>query len=106
MNMNIKINTLKLRMFLGKLPEILVKKYLLVLILIILINVLFSIFIFYKYDFQVQEKHIQLEKDSLILEQEVLSKIIKILDQKQQRFEQVESKTYPDLFRPQSELIE
>lgn len=99
--MNIKINILKLKIFLGKLPEILVKKYLLVLVLIILINALFGLFIFYKYDFQVLKKHIELEDGSLILKQELLSKIIKILDQKQQRFEQIESKIYPDLFRPQ-----
>jgi len=98
--MNIKMNTLKLRMFLGKLCEILAKKCLLILALIILMNALFGAFIFYKYDFQAQKSEIEITEQTLILEHELLSKIIKLLDQKQQRFEQVEFKIYPDLFRP------
>lgn len=97
--MKIKINITKLKKSLKKLPEILINKAPLFLFLGILFEILIGVFIFYQYSFLVQKKDIVITEKPLILEQELLSKILKELEQRKVKFEQADSEEHPDLFR-------
>jgi len=103
--MKIKIDTLKLKKLLKALPDVLVNNFVLLLFFVILFDALLGAFVFYQYSFLSQRKVVEVPQAPPILKESLLSEVLKELEERENRFEETELKTYPDLFRTE-QLVE
>jgi hypothetical protein len=96
-----KKNKEKLRKLVFKLAE----NFLLSTLVLISLAFLLGAFIFYKYSYLPEKKIPQITPKTLEFEEGLFQKIVEIWEFRQQKFDEVGSKEYPDLFQPSS-LIE
>lgn len=94
-----KIKLTKVKSFLKKLPKVLARKPFLVLFGLIFLALIFGAFVFYQFCFLPERKEISLEEEDLKFEEELCQEFLKNLEEREKRFQQTESKIYPNPFR-------
>lgn len=96
----IKLNKLAiLKYFLKKLPRFLAINAFLVSLGLILLALIISGFIFYKYSFLVSQREPGNSEKPVYFQEKIFRDISKIWEARKKRFEEADSKEYPDLFK-------
>lgn len=69
---------------------------------LILVALIFGGFVFYKYSFLVEKKGAEILEKPLFFDEATFREILKIWQERQKKFEEAESKEYPNPFSPPS----
>jgi len=91
---------------LGRIPRILAEKTFLTFIAFLILALIISAFIFYKDVFLIKRKQPEISEKPLQFKQDVLERILKKWEIRQKKFEEANSKQYPNPFQgpvPQGE---
>ena len=89
----------KIEVFLKKLPKILGEKAFLTYLGLLILALILGGFIFYQYNILAKKTEVQITEKLLRFEEEVYNKVLKIWQEKEEKFEGADLKKYPDPFR-------
>jgi len=87
----------KIRDFLPKIPRILVQHFFITLFFLLILDLILTGVLFYKY--YLQEKDLELQVQTLGLNEKLLNDILEEWQKREEIFKSVDSKQYLDLFR-------
>jgi len=87
----------KIRDFLPKIPRILVQRFFITLFFLLILDLILTGVLFYKY--YLQEKDLELQVQTLGLNEKLLNDILEEWQKREEIFKSVDSKQYLDLFR-------
>ncbi len=94
-----KFKTEKTKKFLKKLPRILGEQSFLTFFGLLLIALILGGFIFYQYSFLVEKEKPEVSEEPLKFKEKIYQEVLETWQEKEKRFEEVNLKQYPDLFR-------
>ena len=100
----IKIDISSLKKFLVTFSEKILDKDSLLLFFAIFFSLLIGLVVFYQYNFLPQRKEIKIIETPFLIEEEVLSKILTELEQRENKFNQEELRATPDPFWPEQTI--
>jgi hypothetical protein len=90
--------------FLKKIPRFLALYAFFVALALIFITAILGVLIFYQYSFLPEKKEPLVPEQSLILDEKIIQRVLEIRQNLKERFEQIQTKKYPNLFKTPSEL--
>ncbi|HDZ54292.1 MAG TPA: hypothetical protein ENI19_00125 [Candidatus Nealsonbacteria bacterium] len=93
-----KIRFDKIKVVFGKLLRILGEKVFLTFLGLLVVFLVFGAFLFYKYIFLVEKAQPEIIESSLQFDEGLFQKILEKSRDKQKKFEETETKKYPDPF--------
>lgn len=94
--MKIKLNTKKIKKALENFTLILIEKSFLTIILIFAFSLILGFFIFFKYS---SPKISQIKKEKIEFEQSLYEKVLRTWQERENSFQKVDIKEYPNPFR-------
>lgn len=94
-----KFKTEKIKRFFKKLPRILGEQSFLTFFGLLLIALILGGFIFYQYSFLVEKEKLEVSEEPLKFKEKIYDAVLKTWQEKEKKFEEVNLKEYPDLFR-------
>jgi len=94
-----KIEIKKIEVFLKKLPKILGERAFLTYLGLLVLALILGGFIFYQYNILAKKTEVQITEKLLRFEEEVYDKVLKIWQEKEEKFEGADFKEYPNPFR-------
>ena len=89
----------KIGVFSKKLPKILGERAFLTYLGLLVLALILGGFIFYQYNILAKKTEIQITEKLLEFKKEVYDKVLKIWQEKEEKFEGADFKEYPNLFR-------
>jgi len=96
-----KINLKKTKIFLRKLPRILGEKAFLFFLALLFLVLIFSGLVFYRYSFLIQKQipDISQLEQPIQFKEKTYQDVLSIWQKKERRFQEAETKTYPNPFQ-------
>jgi len=88
----------KIKVFIKKLPKKMAEKAFSTFLGLFLLSLIFSSFIFYNYSIVPKKKILESTKTGLEFKSETYQEILQIWQNKEEQFEQTDTKQYPNLF--------
>lgn len=95
-----RLKTKKIRVFCKKLPKVLAFHSFLTFLGLMLVALIFSGLIFYKYVILIQKMEPKITEKPLQFKEKTLENILKIWQEREDKFNAVEIKNYLNLFHP------
>jgi len=95
-----KLKAKKITDFFRKLPRIAGEKSLLTFFILLFFALVVGCFVFYKYNSLVEKREREVSETPLKFQEKTYQDILKIWQEKEEKFEEADSKTYPDPFLP------
>jgi len=94
-----KIQLKKFVTFLKKLPRILGERAFLTFWGLVILALIFGAIVFYKYNFLTKKSEPQIPESSLKFKEKIYEDVLKIWQEKEERFEGADLKEYPNPFK-------
>jgi len=94
-----KIKTKKIKDFFKRLPQTLGEKAFLTFLGLLLLALILGGIIFYQYNILVKRAEVQITEKPLQFQEKTYQDILKIWQEKEKRFQEIDLKEYPDPFR-------
>lgn len=93
-----KIETKKIKEFIKRLPKMLAENSFLTFLAFFLIGLIFGCLVFYKYGILIQKAKPEAIEEPLKFDEETYQDILKIWQEKEKKFKEVDFKEYPNPF--------
>jgi len=102
----IKFN--KIKVFFSKLPRILGEKAFLFFLALLFLALIFSGIVFYRYSFLIQNKKPEISQSEkpIQFKEKIYQDILQIWQEREERFNEAETKQYPDPFKESATTTE
>ena len=94
----------KIKDFFNRLPRFLAQKAFLAFLFLFFLGSVFGLIIFYKYIFLTEKAEIEILEAPLEFREKTYQTILKIWQEKEEKFREADFKQYPDLFREKKEI--
>lgn len=94
-----QIKIKKTKSFFKKLPRFLAEKFFITFLIFVFFALVLGITVFYKFSVLTYQKKIETLEKPVVFNEKNLQEIIKIWQDRQKKFEESESKEYPNLFK-------
>lgn len=94
-----KIRTKRIKEIFKKLPKSLGEKAFLTFLVLLLVALIFGGIIFYQYGILAKKTEIQITERPLQFEENTYQEVLKVWQEKEERFKETDLKQYPDPFK-------
>ena len=94
-----KLKIKKIKEFLKRLPRILGERAFLTFLGLLLVALIFGGIIFYQYNILVKKAEVQITEEPLQFQEKIYQDVLKIWQERKEKFQETEFKEYPDPFR-------